>query len=261
MADDTQEPQNEQGQDPVLPQEGGDGEGQSQSSINHEIARLTRKEAEGRQVNAALLAAIEKMGQPKQSAPPSPEEDAGPPKRENFPDDFAFFEAQQQHALKGMETKVSKLVEEQIQTRRQAFEQEHRDATLRQSYNKGLQKHPDFDAVVQASATTITDSMVSMMSEHDDPEDIYYYLGQTEHKSEAARIATLSPARQAHEIGKIADQIKAKRPDPMEPMKPLSGGGAPAPSLYDTTSPSSDRLSDDEWFRREDQRLRGKMGG
>ena len=101
-----------------------------------------------------------------------------------------------------------------------------------------------------------------MMSEYEEPEEIYYKIASN--KAEAARIAGLTPARQAFEIGKIADSLKttkASTSEPLEPMKPLSGGASPTPSSYDTTHPSSDRLSDEEWMRRENKRVREKMGG
>ena len=126
-------------------------------------------------------------------------------------------------------------------------------AEVSDSFEDGRKAHEDFDELVLAKDTRITEPMIIAMADADDPSEIAYYLGK--HKSETARIAELSPLRQAKEIAKIElkltaqDKDKDKTPEKENkteakapgkkvsqapaPLNPLSGNDASEKKLED----------------------------
>jgi len=121
-------------------------------------------------------------------------------------------------------------------------------AEVSDSFEDGRKAHEDFDELVLAKDTRITEPMIIAMADADDPSEIAYYLGK--HKSETARIAELSPLRQAKEIAKIEAKLAAKKSEATEkkpddkaptkkvtqapaPVKPVSGNDASEKKLED----------------------------
>ena len=80
------------------------------------------------------------------------------------------------------------------------------------------------------------------------------------------RIAKLSPARQAAELGKLEARLASEpppkkvssTPEPLSPIRKPSG----AAKTYDTTDPrAAKELSTSEWIRQEEARMRRKLAG
>lgn len=101
---------------------------------------------------------------------------------------------------------------------------------IRDSINDGKRKYADFEQVINADDFFQTNEMVTAIAECDKPEDITYYLAT--HKDESARIAGLSAAAQAKEIGKIEAVLAATPPKPTKkvttappPIDPVGGTG------------------------------------
>jgi hypothetical protein len=89
--------------------------------------------------------------------------------------------------------------------------------------------HPDFDSVVRDPSLPITPLMAEVIRESDLGPQVAYHLGTN--RQEAARIASLSPARQAAELGRIeAALTKApvSSPKPIPPAPPQTVGGVSA---------------------------------
>lgn len=99
---------------------------------------------------------------------------------------------------------------------------ERRDQILGDAEDSGV----DLD---EFAKLPVTKSIADAIVESDAPVDLIAYL--TENPKEARRIATLSPSRQAAEIGKIEASISGDKPKPAAktaapaPIKPLSGSG------------------------------------
>lgn len=224
-----------------------------------DVDGLVRDNDAYRRENAALINAIQYMTSQVQNPPvPAPDagKDSGPPRREQYMDDFAFFSAQQTYELERMRGKMREEVDRVIQERIERESKARKDSAIRDSVSMGRASHHDFDQVVRDAP--INDSMIEILSQFDDPHEIAYWMGKN--KQDAARIANLPPARLAYELGKIADKLKESRPEAVEPMTPVSGGTANA-SIYDTTSPASDKLSDAEYYARDAEYRRNKGFG
>jgi hypothetical protein len=70
-------------------------------------------------------------------------------------------------------------------------------------------RYPDWDAAFKGlNDNSFTEPMVVFIFESDHGPDVTYYLGR--HRDELARIAALSPIRQASELGKIEAKIQAE---------------------------------------------------
>lgn len=93
---------------------------------------------------------------------------------------------------------------------------------------EGSEKYDDFNEVLD-SGKFITEVMRDTILESDTPVDLAYHL--CKNVKEARRIASLSPARQAAEIGKLEDKLTAappaKKPSaapaPIEPVQANGG--------------------------------------
>lgn len=112
-------------------------------------------------------------------------------------------------------------------------------------------RYADFATVALDPNLPISEAMADVIQSVENGPDVLYHLGK--HPGEAVRIARLSPAHAAFELGALAAAIKAQpkqqlRPGPT-PIQPL-GGGAAAP----TTDPS--RMSADEWRAWRNEQLR-----
>ncbi|MEE9905541.1 MAG: hypothetical protein K4305_08985 [Chlorobium sp.] len=112
---------------------------------------------------------------------------------------------------------------------------------IRDSIDDGKRKYADFEQVINADDFFQTNEMVTAIAECDKPEDITYYLAT--HKDESARIAGLSPAAQAKEIGKIEARLAAAPLKPTKkitaappPIDPVGGSGDVPRTLKNVTS-------------------------
>lgn len=103
--------------------------------------------------------------------------------------------------------------------------------------------YPDFDAVVYAQDTPITQSMAELLTSSDVGADIAYHLGT--HKAEAARIAGMTPIEQAMAIGRLEASVSRPRPrtesQAPQPVKPVKGSATPGLK-------SPDEMSMDEYM-------------
>jgi len=105
------------------------------------------------------------------------------------------------------------------------------------------QKVPDYHAAVGNPSLVITDHMAGVIQTSDAGPEIAYHLANN--PTESYRIASLPPAVQAYELGKI--EAKASLPSVKTvsgapaPIKPLQGGGEAA-------SINPDTLSIDDWM-------------
>ncbi len=107
----------------------------------------------------------------------------------------------------------------------------HEIFSIRQ--DEARERFPDYDAVALNPKVQITPDMAKVIQDSESGADIAYHLGKN--LVEAARIAGLSPLRQAAELGKIEARITAPKrlakqpPDPVQPVSGIKAGGAKSP--------------------------------
>lgn len=97
----------------------------------------------------------------------------------------------------------------------------------------GAEKYEDFEAVVTGDVD-ITPVMRDTLFLMDNAADVAYYLGKN--PSEARKIATLPPIRQAAEVGKIEAKLSqpkkvAKKPTAPDPVSPVGGSSTPSDEI------------------------------
>lgn len=132
------------------------------------------------------------------------------------------------------------IAERTIQRTRQEQAETARDSAASLAYEAfgyretiARERFPDYDAVTRNPGVRITNEMAEVIRDLDAGPDIAYHLGKN--PAEAARIAALSPARQAVELGKLEVTVTATKPLPKQPpapVQPVSGiaaGGAKDP--------------------------------
>lgn len=117
----------------------------------------------------------------------------------------------------------------------------------------------DYHAVTRNPTLKLSAEMVQVAQESDDGPKLLYYLGK--HPDVSERLANMSPMAMAREIGRIeatkldsvAQPSITNAPEPVKPLKSASKS-----QTISTTSPESDKLSTEEWFKRERKRLANK---
>jgi len=114
----------------------------------------------------------------------------------------------------------------------------------------------DYHTVTRNPALPISQAIVETLQTADKGPDVLYYLGK--HPEVAASLAAMAPLDAARELG-IIEATKLVKPEPSITKAP-----APVPKIKgsDTSnvrvksdSPESDKLSDEEWLKREQKRL------
>lgn len=117
-------------------------------------------------------------------------------------------------------------------------------SVIKDGFDEARAKHSDFDDVVFQEDLSISEDMVRVIAETEDPTEVLYQIGKN--KDEAKRIASLSLPKIAIEIDKIEQSIKSgskqkaktdKKPTSApEPISPVSGSSAVKRKLSDARS-------------------------
>jgi hypothetical protein len=177
-----------------------------QKRINEVTAKVYEKEAE-----IAYWRGVA-QGQPK---PQPAQQQDGPPQLEQF-------ETYEDYERANIAFVVEqRLAQERQQTQRQAALRTHQE---REAAFRAVK--PDFDAIVGDPTLSITPAMAEVIRESDLGPQVAYHLGN--HRDEAARIASLSPQRQAAELGKIEAYLtkaptSSAKPIPPAPPQTVAG--------------------------------------
>lgn len=180
-----------------------------QKRINEVTAKVYEKEAE-----IAYWRGVA-QGQPKPE--PTRQQD-GPPQLEQF-ETYEDYER----------ANIAFVVEQRLA---QARQQDERQAALRTHHEREAAfraAKPDFDTIVGDPTLPITPMMAEVIRESDLGPQVAYHLGTN--RNEAARIASLSPQRQAAELGKIEaalTQAPKSSAKPIPPPPPQTVGGVSA---------------------------------
>lgn len=161
--------------------------------------------------------------------------------------------------------KSEQAIEKRLQAEREARENEGKKAKQEESskafrakqeavIEKGNEKYPDFDAVINEA---VEDGVISLDSplyfgliESDVGHEVAYWLAKN--PTEAKRIANLSPYRQVAELGKLEDKLSAKK-EPRQTMEPIAGRNS-------STNGLRDDMSTEAWIKARNKQIRDSRG-
>lgn len=182
-----------------------------------------------------------KPAEPKPAAQAEPTPEAtvsGEPKLEDFDFDMTAFNRAHYKWMRDEERKQEAIVKVQktFVEKESAFEAEH----------------PDYREVAYAPTLPMTQEMVRVILETDDPPAVAYYLGKN--PGEAADIAQMQPLAAARAIGRIEAKLSAPASAPVReppkkttnappPPKTVSGAGKPEVSVDDPNISAAQRIA------------------
>ena len=185
-----------------------------------------RREAEEAKALAAKLeAALGKAVQEK----PEKAKPTDAPKQEDFETDNEWIDAYTEWKWEQKEIKRQQQESESKVKREKERAQETFQQTAYRVNKAGGEKYEDYDEIMSSAIISLDTAQAIFETER--PEDVAYYLGK--HRDQAEKIASLSPYRQAVEIGKIEAKLstpKKKTTKAPPPISPVKGKG---PTSYD----------------------------
>lgn len=168
----------------------------------------------------------------------------------------AFVDRLTDWKLEQREQKVAQSKQqEQAQKLLEKTERIYAEASKLQGFDRDA-----FDAL--ADDGHLTKSIVEALIDSDNAPGLMKFMA--DNPEEVERIARLSPARQAAELGKLEAKVSAapkkttSAPAPFNPVRQPSGSA----KTYDTTDPrAAKELSTSEWIAADQARLRKKFAG
>lgn len=191
----------------------------------------------------------------RQRPEPKPVAD-GEPKREQFNDYEGFLEARAE--WKADQRVNERLAKQSEERQHQAHQDTERKAVedFQKRSREAAKSIPDFEEVVADSDAIVTRAMSEAIISSEDGHLIVYHLAKN--PDEAERIASLSPAAQAREIGKI--EATLSKPAPKKPSSapaPISPVGGKASA----TSAEPDSSNTKEWIDWRNRQIAARKRG
>lgn len=229
--------------------------------VQKRIDELTRNWREAERREAALMAMLQRQQSPAKQDPVVEETPKAPPKLE----DFNYDEAAYQAALfKHVKDEAAKAARDELQQERTREKEQAKKLTFKQRETDFAKANPDYFTVTRDPSLPFTRDLVEMASESENGPELLLHLAKN--RDLAERISGLSAVAAAREIGRIEASLE-KPPAPAPAPKPVSKAPPPPPKIeatdatprVSTTSPDSDKLSDDEWVKAEQARLARKV--
>lgn len=200
---------------------------------------------EQRRYERRLEGEIEQLRQA-QAPKPVQVEQPGRPDRAKYANDEAFIED-----LAGWKADLK--INEKLGQREQQSQQEVQHRAFTQTLQTYVQRaeairktNPDYDEIVHSQDLSISRAMAETIVQSDKGPEVALYLGN--HPDEAAKIAQMSYALAAKEIGKIEAKMEATKPkisNAPAPMKPIHSAQALVKDL--------ESLSQEEFEKRLDK--------
>lgn len=221
-----------------------DPEARKKNRTKEYISRINRENAELRQ----RMADFEARQTPTKAA--AQHNDAPTLEQHNF-DIEQYQRALIEHTLASREAQAK-----QAESTRQ-------QAEIIASYNDKLadfaDEHPDFQEVVGSIAYPLNDQVQAAIMAHPQGPQIAYHLGT--HDDDAFQLAAIQPHLADAAIKRLASRMTAAPQAPHTPTpKPLTQAPAPTPTVSgrSPTETPAEKLTDDEWYRREAKRRAAK---
>jgi hypothetical protein len=216
--------------------------------INGENAEMRRK-----------LAELEAKPQPAQTRQPTATADGEPTLEEHDFDLAAFQRAHSKWAVQ------QELAERESKTKEAETSNRQREvlATYTERIAEFADNHPDFPEVVGSIQFPLSDEHQAAIMAHESGPAIAYHLGSND--DDAFWLASIQPHLAAAAVERLASRITAAPTQEQSPPqvteakpKPISKAPAPTPTVSgrSTAETPPEKLTDDEWFKREKERER-----
>jgi hypothetical protein len=195
----------------------------------------------------------------------TPKQDPAPSTARKTLADFEFDESKyQDYLFEQATTRATEAAEKRLQAARDREAAERRASAFTERESKFAKTTEDYYEVTRDSRVPFTKEMAEVVAESEDGPAIAYHLGKNLALAES--IARMSPLAQARELGRLEVQLAFERKQAAEAKKRVSQAPPPPPKIeatdaaqrVSTTSPESDRLSDEEWVKAERARLNRK---
>lgn len=216
------------------------------------IARINRERAE----LAQKVAELEARSQPAKPAAQNTQ-DASEPTLEAYDYNVAAF--QKAHSEWAVE-RALKQRDEQTQQAESRKHQTEITATYNQKVADFADEHPDFPEIVGSIPYPLASEAQAAIMAHERGPEIAYFLGNND--DEAFALASIQPHLAAAAVERLAKRLTAAPATPATPPKPKPVSQAPAPvPTVSGRSPAEvppEKLTDDEWYRRESAKRRAK---
>jgi hypothetical protein len=219
------------------------------------IKELTRRLREEERRTQRLMRYAEERSQPA-PAPQAPQQPDKTLKDFNF-DQAAFL----QYEIRRAADEATKVAEQKAAKAREEDQQRSRREVWEERFEKFSEDHPEI--LEGWDSLPITQSMGAALEGSEIGPDIGLYLKNN--RAVAKELSKMHPYDAAREIGRIEERLVNERKKLTE--KPVSQAPPPPPKIdastaserISTTSPDSDKLSDEEWVKAEQARIRRKQ--
>lgn len=177
--------------------------------------------------------------------------------------DFEYDDAKyQSYVLEQAEQRAVKAAEKRLKEQQEADTRERRKAEFAKREAAFEKDNPDYRSKTRSPSFAVSDAMAEVFQESEEGPAVALYLANN--LGLADTIARLPPLAAARELGRIEAQLVSERKaakkvsETPPPVPKLEGSGDSTPRPP-TTSPESDKLTDDEWVKAEQQRLARKQ--
>lgn len=222
------------------------------------IDRLKKENYELRQMKAELDAL--KASLPKPEAPKAPDPNTF------YQDPAGFVQANSQYAV----TQARQQWEQEQAQARQQEEQDRVAASFREKSQAFAADHEDFeDVIFSVPPDLLPEDLARNIIGHERGVELAYHLGKN--LGELAQLASVAPQYQRYAIDALASRLDgasrttAPPPEvpnpvavPQQPQKPISQAPAPAPRVGGRTPTEvpAEKMTDDEWYKQDQERRR-----
>lgn len=172
---------------------------------------------------------------------PATSSEKGKPKASEFETPDAYLDARIDWEVEQRMVKLREESSRETKTQRDERRRQENAADLVQRLKQGAKEIPDYEQVTgDAEDVEISDVMARAIAESDIPARLNYHL--CANPEEADRISKLPPTRQAIEIGKLEDKLKAA-PKPTNTPAPIRPNGANG-----SIEPDPSKMSYEKWL-------------
>jgi hypothetical protein len=220
------------------------------------IDELTRRLRESERRHERLMRHIEDSRQLPAPQPQQPQQPAKTLRDFNY-DQAAFT----QHELARITEEATKAAEHKAQKARESEAASARREVWDERFEQFSEEHPEI--LDGWDSLPITQGMGAALEGSENGPEIGLYLRNN--RGVAKELSKMHPYDAAREIGRIEERLVTERKKAAE--KPVSKAPPPAPTIdaktsterVSTTSPESDKLSDEEWVKAEEARMKRKQ--
>ena len=172
------------------------------------------------------------------------------------------FETYEEYQTAFIDYKIKDGISQYQGQQAQAAQQGNLDGFIEETTNAGIEKYSDFAEVARADHVPITQPMLHIMQDCENPEDVAYYLGKN--IQDATAISRMSPIQASRAIAHIEMKIKSglqASPHTGKPATPSKKVSKAPPPVKPTGSANVIQKDPNKMSQREYESWRAKGGG